>query len=211
MSNVVTLSASYGAHGDMIGRAVADRLVLPFLDRAIPASVAKAITLPSPEMAESLDEPTPSRWDRFVSAMANTPNLAGPDSLRAEKFDTPEDFRAAAERRLQELADTTGAVVLGRGGMVVLAGRPDVLCVRLDGPVEDRISQVVALGIDEKDARQGQRDVDRAREAYVKVFFNARQGDSSLYHLILDSTALSVEACVDIIERAALDRFDSRH
>jgi cytidylate kinase len=207
MPNVVTISASYGSHGDMIGRALAGRLAIPFLDRAIPASVAKEITLPSPEMAESLDEPTPGRWDRFVAAMANTPNLAGPDSLRAEKFDTPEDFRQAAERRLKELAETTGAVVLGRGGMVVLAGRPNVLCVRLDGPVERRIAQVVALGIAEKDARQGQRDVDRAREAYTRVFFNARQDDPSLYHLILDATAVSVEACVDVIERAALDRF----
>jgi hypothetical protein len=191
MPNVVTISASYGSHGDMIGRALAGRLAIPFLDRAIPASVAKEITRPSPEMAESLDEPTPGRWDRFVAAMANTPNLAGPDSLRAEKFDTPEDFRQAAERRLKELAETTGAVVLGRGGMVVLAGRP----------------KVVALGIAEKDARQGQRDVDRAREAYTRVFFNARQDDPSLYHLILDATAVSVEACVDVIERAALDRF----
>ena len=148
---------------------------------------------------------------RFVLFVALAIFFFLPDSLRAEKFDTPEDFREAAEKRLKELATTTGAVVLGRGGMVVLAGRPDVLCVRLDGPVEDRIAQVVALGITEKEARQGQRDVDRAREAYAKVFFNARQDDPSLYHLVLDATALSAGACVDIIERAALDRFGDGH
>ncbi len=39
------------------------------------------------------------------------------------------------------------------------------------------------------------------------LFFNARQGDPRLYHLILDSTVLSAEACTDIIVRAAQDRF----
>ena len=105
------------------------------------------------------------------------------------------------------MADTTGAVVLGRTGMVVLGGRPSVLCVRLDGPVEARIAQVMAQGVDEASARQGQRDVDSAREAYARVFFNARQGDPRLYHLILDSTVLSAEACTGIIVRAAQDRF----
>jgi cytidylate kinase len=49
--------------------------------------------------------------------------------------------------------------------------------------------------------------VDRARDAYARVFFNVRQDDPRLYHLILDSTALSVEGSVDIIVRAASDRF----
>jgi hypothetical protein len=82
-----------------------------------------------------------------------------------------------------------------------------VLCVRLDGPVEARIAQVAAQGTDEASARQGQREVDSARGAYARVFFNVRQDDPRLYHVILDSTVLSVEACVDIIVRAAQDRF----
>ncbi len=120
---------------------------------------------------------------------------------------TPEAFRSASEAELHRAANTTGAVVLGRAGMVALGHRPDVLRVRLDGPVEARIAQVVALGVDETAARQAQRDVDRARETYARVFFSARQDDPRLYHLIIDSTVLSVETCVEIIVRAAHDRF----
>jgi cytidylate kinase len=120
---------------------------------------------------------------------------------------TPEAFRVASQAELQRTADTTGGVILGRAGMVALGGRPDVLCVRLDGPVEARIARVVALGIDRAAARQAQREVDRAREAYARVFFSARQDDPRLYHLVLDSTVLSLEACIEIILRAAQDRF----
>jgi hypothetical protein len=57
--------------------------------------------------------------------------------------------------------------------MVMLGGRPDVLCVRLDGPVEARIAQVVAQGVDEASARQGQQEADSAREAYARVFLTS--------------------------------------
>jgi hypothetical protein len=209
MRGVVTLSASYGARGDKVGRAVAERLQLPFVDRAIPTTAAaRQLGLPE-EVGESLDQPAPSRWERVAMRFAGVATPAGPDVVAADVPLTlsPEGFRAASEGELRQVADRTGAVVLGRAGMVALGGRPDVLCVRLDGPVEARIARVVALGVDEESARQGQRDVDRAREAYARVFFNARQDDPRLYHVILDSTVLSVEACVNIIVRAATDRF----
>ncbi len=206
MRGVVTLSASYGARGDQVGRALAGRLQLPFVDRAIPtAAAARQLGLPE-DVGESLDEHAPSRWERIAAAFVNMVS-AGPVEVTAGVPLTPEGFRSASEAMLQRVADTTGAVVLGRAGMVVLGGRPGVLCVRLDGPVEARIAQVVAQGVDEASARQGQREVDSAREAYARVFFNARQDDPRLYHLILDSTVLSAEACIGIIVRAARDRF----
>ena len=190
MRGVVTLSASYGARGDQVGRALAGRLQLPFVDRAIPtAAAARQLGLPE-DVGESLDEHAPSRWERIAAAFVNMVS-AGPVEVTAGVPLTPEGFRSASEAMLQRVADTTGAVVLGRAGMVVLGGRPGVLCVRLDGPVEARIAQVVAQGVDEASARQGQREVDSAREAYARVFFNARQDDPRLYHLILDGAALS--------------------
>jgi cytidylate kinase len=204
--HVVTLSASYGCRGEKIGHALAEQLNLPFLDRAIPPAQAHQLAQ-SADMAESLDEPVPSRWERIAMGFANASTPLGPTTMPPEVVETPDRFRTSSEAKLREIASTTGAVILGRAGMVVLANRPNVLCVRLDGPVEERIAQVVAQGVDEETARKGQREVDRARDAYARVFFNARQDDPKLYHVILDSTALSVEACVDIIVRAAADRF----
>jgi hypothetical protein len=139
---------------------------------------------------------------------ANATTPMGPSQVPSEVIETPERYRSANEAKLREVADTSGGVILGRAGMVVLGDRPDVLCVRLDGPVEARIAAAMAQGVDEESARKGQRAVDRARDAYARVFFNARQDDPHLYHVILDSTALSVEASVDMIVRAARDRFD---
>jgi cytidylate kinase len=206
MPPVVTISASYGAYGDKLGRALAERLTLPFLDRAIPADAAHQLAQ-APDMAESHEDRVPTLWERIATGFANGSTPMGPGTVSPEVIETPERFRAANEELLRQLADSTGAVILGRAGMAVFADRPDVLRIRLDGPVEARIAQAVSQGIEVESARRSQREVDKARDAYARVFFNVRQDDPRLYHLILDSTALSFEACLDISVRAARDRF----
>jgi len=208
MSNVVTVSASYGAYGNTIARALAERLGLPFFDRAISAAAAHQLAQ-SEDIAESLDDPVPNRWERLAMGFVNVPPPMGPGLVSSEVVQSPERFRSANEGVLREIAETTGGVILGRAAMAVLGGRPDVLCVRLDGPVDARISQVVAHGVDEAVARKGQREVDRARNTYARALFSVRQDDPGLYHVMLDSTVISPEGCVDIILRAAWDRFDA--
>jgi cytidylate kinase len=176
------------------------------LDRAIPAGVVHELA-PSGEIEESLDEPAPRRWERIIMGFANATTPMGPNQLPTAEIETPERFRKANEANLREIADSTGGVILGRAGMVVLGDRSGVLRVRLDGPVEARIAHAIAQGVDEASARKDQRAVDRARDAYARVFFNARQDDPTLYHLVIDSTALTVDGSVDIIVRAASDRF----
>jgi cytidylate kinase len=202
---VVTISAPYGACGSEVGAAVAQQLGLVLLDRAIPAAVARQLHI-SDQEAQELDERGPSLWERFVSAFANAPPT-GAAALEPETIQSPDEYRLATESMLREAANTTGAVVLGRAGMVVLGGRPDVLCVRLDGPVEARIAHMVAEGTDEYTARQAQRDLDRTREAFARIFYHVHQDDPRLYHLMLDTTALPIATCIQIIVAAATARF----
>jgi len=65
-------------------------------------------------------------------------------------------------------------------------------------------------GLDYKTAARMQRDTDHARRAYVAHFY-PRAGawaDPRHYHMVLDSTAISLDTCVDIITQAAKDLFD---
>ena len=198
----VTVSASYGARGERIAQAVAERLGLAFLDRAIPIRVARQLHL-SEESAESSDERAPTRWDRFANLLSAAGSVTTATGVSPAPIQDADAFRRATESILQRVADTTGAVFLGRAGMVVLGGRADVLCVRLDGPIEARIAQAVADGADPAIAGDAQRDVDGARNDYASFFYRQRQDDARLYHLIIDSTALPIDACVDIVVRAA--------
>lgn len=201
--NVVTISASYGAGGSLVGPLVAERLGLPFLDRAIPVAAAAALAVPE-DVAEALDERGPSVFERVASALMHAATPIGPEAVEAAVAEHPDRFRMATEQVLRHAADTTGAVVLGRCGMVVLADRPHVLSVRLDGPVEARIARVVASeGLDEEVARRRQRETDRARDTYAKVFYHVHQDDPRLYHLVIDTTVLGIEPTASLITAAA--------
>jgi len=193
----IAISASFGAGGNVVGPAVARRLGLPFFDRAIPATVATRLALPLEE-ATAQDEKPPSTWNRLARAFANMAVPMG--SASPSQDDEPDMFRQETERILHQIANTTGGVVLGRGAMVVLAGRPDVLCVRLDGDVEARVARVAeSQGIDLESARALRRHTDGARDGYMRLFYRVRQDDPALYALVIDTTSIPLASCTELI------------
>ena len=79
--------------------------------------------------------------------------------------------------------------------------------MRLDGPPERRLESAVARsGRPWDEVRREMEVADRTREAYVRHFYRCDPRSARHYHLVLDSTALSVGAVVDIVVGAARDR-----
>jgi cytidylate kinase len=202
---VVTVSASFGAGGSEIGPAVAGALGVPFVDRAIPAVVARKLDVPLDE-AERRDETTDRRLWRVVASMALVPEMSGGGPLSYHTFADEHAFREKTEEVLLELAEA-GAVVLGRAAALVLAGRPDALHVRLDGPVAGRVAELVRrTGRPEAEVRRALRSNDAARAGYVRTFYRADPADARHYHLVLDTTAVPWDAAADLVVAAARAR-----
>jgi hypothetical protein len=199
---LVALSASYGAGGSHIGPALAERLGVPFLDRAIPAAVAEHLDV-SLDDAAAHDEESPGAnfLERVLRGFIGS-DLGAPTPVPAETF-SGEDFRRATEEVLLRQADAGEGVILGRGSVIVLREDPRVLRVRLDGPSERRIQQAVRLaGIPEKTARETIQRIDRTHADYARQFYGVDIRDPSLYHLMIDSTAIDIPACVELIASA---------
>lgn len=201
MAPLVTISAAYGAGGSLVGPRLAKRLDVPFLDRAIPVSVADHLEVPRQGL---IKQPVPRdlfrRWvPRFAPA---THRFAGTARRNDPTQMTEEEFRRETEQVLHEYSET-GAVILGRAAAVVLRDEPGALHVRLDGPADRRIGQaMILLGVDRPTAVRELRIADRARETYVKRWYGVDPHDSRIYDLVIDSTRLRADACVDLIEFA---------
>ena len=94
-------------------------------------------------------------------------------------------------------------MILGRAAAVVL-GKDRGFHVRLDGPAERRIVQgAVVEDISEEKARERLRAADKARTAYVRRLYRTDPADASLYHLVIDSTAMPLDAVIELILTAA--------
>src|SRR5579871_2151636 len=194
---LVAISASYGAGGSRIGPAVAERLRVPFIDRAIPMSQAAEFEPPS-ENEEGVG------WlERLLRGFVGAESsVTGP--VATIGTGAADDFRRESEELLRRQAETGGGVILGRAAVAVLRDDPRVLRVRLDGSPEARIEQAVGrFGVDREAAARAVGKLDRTHDAYLKTFYGLDIRDPALYHIVLDSTALPFEACAEIVVRAA--------
>jgi hypothetical protein len=203
---VVTLSALYGAGGSVIGPRVAERLGVPFLDREIPEAVAERTGLSADAVAAADDGPR-SGTEGLIAQLGRASTVSGAAGSAAEHLELQErQLRGHVEEFLAR-ASESGGVALGRGGMVVLRNALHALHVHLGGPREARIRQAMAIeGVDREAAERRQKAEDKARIDYVRRAYGVDGEDLSMYHLMLDSTALDLEVCVDLIVAASRAR-----
>ena len=199
---VVTVSATYGAGGSVIAPKLAERLGLPFFDRLI-----QGVDRPTVEgLAERLtneerNQAPPGRIVAGLSSMSGALGLSVPD---AGDLDPVATLRRQVEASVGHVATSTGGVILGRAAAVVLAGHPGSLHVRLHGPDARCLAIGMKMeGVSADQAKRFQADTDRARARFVNRLFDRDAADARLYHLVIDSTALSFDYCVSMIADAA--------
>ncbi len=128
---LVTVSASYGAGGSVVAPALADRLGVPFLQRATTSEGGSAGPEPCIEpLTPDEAKLTPAHWllAHLTAAMPAGPTQSPPPSSHQQ-----EHLRRYCEEGIRRLADANAGVILGRGAAVVL-GKGRGFHVRLDGP-----------------------------------------------------------------------------
>ncbi len=202
---VITISASYGAGGSEVGPLLAERLGVPFVDRAIPAAVSDRLAV-SLDEALAREEPPHGTLRRLISHLAPATLAVYGGHVAPELIQNDETFRVATERVLHDYA-ATGAIILGRGAAVVLREIAHVMHVRLDGRRERRVLQAMRLlHVDRHTAETQMRNADLSREAYVRHWYHTEPQDPGLYDLVIDSTAITLDACIELIALASASR-----
>ena len=199
---LITVSAAYGTGGSVVAPALADRFGLPFLQRVTTSQGHIAKRGPCEEqLTEEEVRATPVHrlLAHFTQAMPAGPTQSPPSTHHQD-----EHLRGHGEAGIHRLlAVDGGGVILGRAGAVVL-GKDRGFHVRLDGPAERRVVQGAAIeGISEEEARERLRAADRARIAYVRRLYRCDPADASLYHLVIDSTAMPLDTVIELIVTAA--------
>jgi len=206
---LVTLSAAYGAGGSWVGPALAERLGVPFVDRAIPTEVSERLAVPLEECCRR-DESVSGPLDRLLMSLVPLAQVYGgapPEPMPVGDH----SFREATEQVIRARAADGRAVILGRAAALVLRDDPRALHVRLDGPRPARVEQAMRLqGIPRETAERRLRETDRARDAYVRQLYGTDPHDPALYHLVVDSTAIELDLCVELIALTAQVRERAR-
>jgi cytidylate kinase len=189
---VVTLFESYGSGADEIGPKVAKALGVTYHAQAFTSEQLEQ----SPEERE--DE---GLLSRVLAALGGSyAALEGPAVAMAQRDD--HELVLQNTRWVTDAA-RSGGVIVGRNGALILAKWSGALHVRLDGPVERRIEHAArthGIDLDRAAKRQRREDVMRADMSIQLYGWDPR--DPTRYDLVLNTSTLDVQTCVDVIVHA---------
>ncbi len=185
---VITVTGLHGAGGDELARRLANELELDYFDRELIHLVAESAHL-GDQVVAALD------WKKR-EALADW--LAGFSSKGAL---TAAEYRYHLAHVVGALAQHGGAVILGRGGHLLLAGR--ALRVLAVAPLVDRVRAVSAEeGLSEREARRRIAAVDSDRRAFVLMHYQAEFADPTLFDLVLNTAALGLDGACSVVRTA---------
>lgn len=194
--NIITITRQYGSGGHDIGKALADRLNIPFYDKELISLAAKESGV-CPQIFENVDErATNSLLYSLSVGLYNYGN--GFSSMG----DLPVNDRLyiLQHKIIKELAEKGPMVVVGRCADYVLKDNPNAVKIFIYADIDSRIKRAVERNdIDPARAKQAVLKADKNRANYYSFYSGKKWGVADNYDLCINSTHISTEQAVDII------------
>jgi cytidylate kinase len=192
---VITISRDPGSRGRELAYALGEKLGLPVYDRELIHRIAKS-THVEEQIVSFLDEKPRSLLTDWMCSME--PSGA---------YLSPYLYFQHLVSAVQAIQRRGAAVILGRGAHLILdAGQ--ALRVLVTAPYADRVRTVAAReGVDLAEARKRVARAEAERRAFLEKYFRVRVVEPSSFDLVLNTSALGVAGCVDVV-CAALARME---
>lgn len=190
---IITISREFGSGGRSIGREVANRLAIPFYDSELVERIALETGF-APSFVEEHGEHAPSTSRlSYAFAHAGVPGVMNGMSAA--------DFLWSIQCSvILQLADQGPCVIVGRNADYILKDRSDCLNVYIHAPDDARAERIVRLyGQSEKSPEARLQEKDKRRRINYQHYTGRTWGQAQNYDLCLDSSALGMERCIDII------------
>lgn len=221
---VITISRAHGCGGELIAKRVAELLGYELVDREIISHVAGMVKLPEHEV-EKFDEVHVNPLVRFIHTLLRhggrcadvhwTPSIIKhlPEILSGEwegnmthygSIDH-EAYANIIRHLIERLYQRGNVVIVGRGGMAILKGKPRAFHVRLNAPLHWRIEHYASeTGLSREHARNEILKHDKRRYLYLRQLYGIDWNDTLLYHIVLNVASVGVERAPSIIVSAFL-------
>lgn len=197
MKRIITISREFGSAGRTIGKQLAERLGYKYYDKELVKQVADETGF-DPSYIEEAGEHSASKSP--LSYIFSAPGVPG-----VMKGLSASDFLWCIQRNvILKIADESPCVIVGRCADFILRDRDDVLNVFIHAPMQARAERIVRLyGESDKSPEQRLKEKDKRRRNNYKHYTGQDWGMSQNYHITLDSAAVGIDRCVDILEGLA--------
>jgi len=203
---VITIRGQLGSGAPEIGKRVAERLHIDYIDREIIAEVAARVNSPE-EKIESKEMPDGTLMGRISDALNHSyppvSSYGGGSPMYLPAWEIPLDdpsYLKGLEAVIRELAASQAIVIRGRGSQFILKDYPRALHVLVVAPLEIRVTRIMkSQNLDEKAAKKEIARFDSSRQEFIKRYFKAELEDPINYDLVINTEHLSNEDATSII------------
>ena len=179
---VITISRQYGCGARVIGRQLAERLGIAYYDKDLIRMIADESGYATDYIEEQSDYASTS--DLVFIPMSHVAPISVPMTSL-----------------IIRLAEEYPCVIIGRSADYILRDRDDVLNVFLYADVPSRVHTLLQRRdeVSEEAAIKSIEQTDRARRKSYKQMTNREWGESTNYHLCLNTGAFGAPCCTEII------------
>ena len=200
---VITINRELGSGGRTIGEKLAQRLNVPFFDKAIVQGLKEKYELTTEEI-ERLKGQKHNWWADFKRSLKIMPSYAAPQIISSKDaipdFLITDDIFQTETEILKGIADDESCVIAGRSGFFVFRDHPNHLSILIQASLEYRISRLVEKrGISREEAQSIIKEVDTGRENYVKKYTGTSRYDTRNYDIVLNADEHTEEEIVELI------------
>lgn len=189
---VITISRQYGSGGRFVARKLAERLGIPFYDNEIITMAAKESGY-AENMFEKAEMMSSHSLLYSLSMFGTAAGVYGLP-LSDKVFLVQSDI-------IKQCAAKGPCIIVGRCADYVLKESDNLINFYLYSDIDSREKRVRKFyGNEAKDIKDDILKRDKKRAAYYNYYTTQRWGDIENYHLALNTDAVGIDACVNILE-----------
>ena len=200
---VITINRELGSGGRTVGRLLAEKLGVPFFDKAVIKALQEKYHLTTEEI-ERLKGRKHSWWAEVENILKIGSGI-NMEYYMPQKGDAPDllttdEMFKTETLILQDLAVEQSCVVAGRSGFHVFRLHPNHLSILIQASTEFRIARTMRKeNVSEKEALKIIEKVDKMRENYVNEFTHTSRYDTRNYQLVITADGKTEDEIVDLI------------
>ena len=202
---VITINRELGSGGRTVGRKLAEKLNVPFYDKALINELKEKFHLNTEEI-EKLKSGKSDWWREFINSalyMGQGMNemwyynrMTGKEGYLV----TSSDMFKQDKEILTKVAEEDSCIIAGRNGFSVFADHPNHLSILIQAPFEHRVQRIMdKQNLSREEAEQVIKKVDEMRENYVKKYTGTSRYDTRNYDLVINMEGKTEDEAVELI------------
>lgn len=198
-NKIILIDRQYGSGGRAVGKELAKQLNIPFYDGQMLLMAAEKYGI-HPGIMQEYDE---KNVKSMIYMIAMYSDYSREDSSKL----LPQKIYSAMSQTILKLAEEGPCVIMGRCADYILSERDDCLSVFIyASDMEFRKRRAMEIdGVPEKEVSSSIKKRDKQRKEYYNFHTDGRWGETSNYDICLNTSALGLDTCVNILKGIATE------